>query len=358
MVLFVHCSEPFYLGGPQGTYIATHHDAVWLTIIDSFCRSAVPLFLLASSYLLFPLKTDTKSFFKRRVVRVLIPLALWMVIYACLPMDILSPLFGGEKSASFDVAANFKTLIVNFVPQAGHLWFVYMLMGIYLLMPLLSPWAEKVSKRAEQAFLALWLFTTMVPFIRWGARALAGSPDLWGVCPWNEFGALHYVSGFIGYLVLGHYLRTYVGELSWRKTLAWAIPLWVVGYAIVLGGVWVFLPSEFPLDVPYQFAVDMETSWGFCSTGVALTTLAYFLIIRKFCSSGWFYRKVVFPISKRSYGIYLMHMFVLTPIIFWVRSWGLSTALTIPIAAVLTYAGCALLSWMLSLLPKSKYLIG
>ena len=42
---------------------------------------------------------------------------------------------------------NFRSLLLNFNYAAGHLWFVYMLVGIYLLMPMLSPWAERVGKR-------------------------------------------------------------------------------------------------------------------------------------------------------------------------------------------------------------------
>ena len=359
MVLVVHCCEPFYLGGP-GTYVASLGDALWMGAFDSACRAAVPLFVLASSYLLFPVQGSTRKFFLRRIERVLIPLGVWMVLYACFSLTALSPIFGGVAEPT-DVVANFKQLIFNFVPHAGHLWFVYMLLGVYMLMPLLSPWVEKVGKRGEEALLVVWLFTTTAPFLTRIAQNWVGNGDLWGYCPWNDFGALQYVSGFIGYVVLGHYLRTYVEELSWKKTLAWAVPLWLVGYAITFGCLWLLLPTSgagYPLAEPYQFAVDMEMSWGFCSTGVVLTTVAYFLVIRKFCSTGWLYRHIVLPVSKRSYGIYLMHMFVLTPVVVWLRSLGLPTVGVICLGALLTYSICGAITWVLSFIPKSKYIIG
>ena len=359
MVLVVHCCEPFYLGGP-GTLVASLGDGVWMSAIDSACRASVPLFVLASSYLLFPVQGDTRKFFKRRIERVLIPLGVWMLLYAFFPLTALSPVLGGEAE-HMDVVANLKQMIFNFVPHAGHLWFVYMLLGVYVLMPLISPWIEKVSRRGEEALLVVWLFTTTAPFLTHIAQNWVGNGDLWGYCPWNQFGALQYVSGYIGYIVLGHYLRTYVGEMSWKKTLGWAIPLWVVGYAITLGCIWLFLPTAaeaYPFEAPYQFAVDMEMSWGFCSTGVVLTTVAYFLIIRKFSSTGWFYKHIVLPVSKRSYGIYLMHMFVLTPVVIWLRSLGLPTVAVIGLGAVLTYTVCGVVTWLLSFLPKSKYIIG
>ena len=63
MVIIVHCVEPFYLGG-EGTLIQNWNDGFWCTVIDSALRAAVPLFVMASSYLQFPVKYDTLTFFK------------------------------------------------------------------------------------------------------------------------------------------------------------------------------------------------------------------------------------------------------------------------------------------------------
>ena len=73
MVILVHSTEPFYLGG-DGAQILTLSDAYWASFFDSFVRSCVPLFIVASSYLLFPLQQQSANeFFKRRAVRVLVP---------------------------------------------------------------------------------------------------------------------------------------------------------------------------------------------------------------------------------------------------------------------------------------------
>lgn len=352
MVILVHSIEPFYLGGPEGTYIESSGDAFWVTLIDSALRPAVPLFVLASSYLLFPLKTDTQTFFKKRFERVLVPFLIWSVLYALIPM-------AGMREG-FDVAFNFKNLGLNFMMHAGHLWFVYMLIGVYLLMPLLSPWVEKVSQKEEKAFLCLWAFTTILPFFRPLAQTLLGSPNLWGECPWNEFGAFYTVSGFIGYLVLGHYIRTYAGNVSWGRTLAYAIPFWLIGYAVTSGGFWHIMPRElgFPLSAPYQTAVDMETTWSFCTFGVMMQTVAYFLVIRKITATGWFYEHIVLPFSRLSYGMYLMHMFVLMPVFAWVRSWGIPTPMVMLLSAFITYVICATAARLIAFLPKSKYIVG
>lgn len=349
MVILVHCIEPFYIGG-EGTLVKNVSDAAWVTFLDSALRAAVPLFVMASSYLLFPLKYDTAIFFRKRFVRVFIPLIAWTLLYA------LIPYYG--SSEGFSREANLQGLLVNFNPHAGHLWFVYMLLGVYLVMPLLSPWIEKVSKRGEEAFLCLWGFTTLVPFFRQLSVRLTGSDALWGEASWNEFGALYYVSGFIGYVVLGHYIRTYLKDWSWKRTLAVALPVWAAGYAVTAGWFWGMMPESFPVEGPIDIVVDLETSWVFTATGVAMTSFAYFMVIKKLSSSGWLYRNLVLPVSKVSYGVYLMHMFILVFFNQIVSAWGLSTPLHILVTAVLTFTVSSVAAKVLSLVPGSRYLIG
>lgn len=355
MVILVHSIEPFYLGGTDGTYIASFGDACWVTFINSALRSAVPLFVLASSYLLFPLKIDTGTFFRKRFVRVLIPYFVWVVLYAFLPA-----LMSGSAVSADSLGAYFKGIIFNFPMQYGHLWFVFMLVGVYFLMPLLSPWAEKVSRKEERGYLILWAFTTLMPFISYFSAKVTGNPDLWGKCPWNAFGAFHTVSGYFGYLVLGHYLRKYSEGISWKKTLSVAIPFWIIGYAVTASGFWSVMPRElgFPLSMPYQTAVDMEISWDFCSFGVMMQTVAYFLVIKKITADGWFYDRIVLPISKISYGMYLMHMLFLPFVFTWVRSWGIATPFVMLLTAFITYSISAVVSRLISFLPKSKYIVG
>lgn len=145
MVMLVHACEPFYLGG-EGTYIANSYDALWVTLINSALRCCVPLFIMASSYLLFPLKVDSVTFFRRRAVRILVPFAAWSILYAVVPM--------WGCSDGFSIKQNLANLTLNLNMHAGHLWFVYMLIGVYIAMPILSPWVERLSKRGEQIFLA------------------------------------------------------------------------------------------------------------------------------------------------------------------------------------------------------------
>ena len=107
MVILVHCIEPFYLGG-NGTYIASHSDALWVTLINSLLRIAVPLFVMTSSYLLVPIKGETSRFFKRRAERVVIPFIIWSLLYAVVPM--------WGSGGEIEITRNLEVLTLNFIP--------------------------------------------------------------------------------------------------------------------------------------------------------------------------------------------------------------------------------------------------
>lgn len=369
MVFVVHSTEPFYLGG-EGSLILTEGDAFWSSFFDTFVRSCVPLFVIASSYLQFPIHYSTGEFFKRRALRILVPFAIWTVVYACV---------WGEP------AENFRNLLLNFNYSSGHLWFVYMLIGVYLLMPLLSPWAEKVGKKELQAYLGIWLFTTLIPLFRdwfsgfsttviYGPSGLPRQAlfPLWGEASWNAYGTFYYMSGFIGYLLLGLYFRRFVGELSWKKTLAISIPCYLAGFAVAfigfLGRVYETADGTFPVGGLVEKAVWWETTWINDTIGVALMAIAWILIIRKIKCEGRFYKNVLLPVSKASYGIYLMHLLLLVPICGLFRSkLGLGTEgllgfWTTPVqilgAATVGFICSAIVAVIIHKIPKiGKYIV-
>lgn len=370
MVILVHSTEPFYLGG-DGALIITKSDAFWASFFDSSVRACVPLFIIASSYLQFPIHYPTKVFFIRRLIRIIVPFLFWTVVYA---------LVWGEP------VTNFKNLLMNFNYAAGHLWFIYMLVGLYLLMPILSPWAEKVSKKELLFFLCICGFTTLIPLFRdwlsgsaptviYGPSGLARQAlyPLWGEASWNAYGTFYYFSGVVGYMLLGLYFKRFVGVISWKKTLAIGIPAYLVGFVICFGGflrrVFESGNGTFPVGGLVEKAVWWETTWCNDTIGVALMALAWLFFFRKFNINNVFYRKIIAPLSKASYGIYLIHLFILVPISVFLRdSLGIGTdgclgVITTPVqiisAAIVAFLCTSLTSIILQRIPKiGKYIAG
>lgn len=360
MVMVVHSTEPFYLGG-DGSLITSEANAYWAAFFDSAVRCCVPLFVIASSYLLFPLKQTAGQFARRRAVRILVPFILWSVFYAC---------YWGEP------VSNLRDLLFNFNYSAGHLWFVYMLLGLYLLMPLLSPWAERVGKKELTVYIALWLFTTLIPLIRdWLSTApLAitygptGIPrqalyPLWGEASWNAYGTFYYFSGFIGYLLLGLWFRKFGTGISRAKSWLYGLPAFLAGLAIVMGGflrrVFSMSGGHFPTGHLVNDAVWWETTWCNDTLGVALMTIGLVLIMKNITAAGPFYRRILLPVSKASYGMYLGHMVLLAAFSALYHGVLASTPLIILATAVSTFVSAALIAVAVQRIPRiGKYIMG
>lgn len=330
LVMTVHATEPFYLGG-DGTLVLSGADAFWVSVFEGLARCCVPLFVIASGYLQLPLTYPAGEFFRRRFVRVVVPMVIWTLVYAF---------------AYGSPASSLKGLLLNFNYAAGHLWFVYMLLGLYLIMPVLSPWLEKVSRKELSLYLGLWVLTLCIPFVREAAGGMApmiyaadGLPapalfPLWGEASWNPFGLFYYVSGFVGYLLVGVFVKRFVPEGRLVRAVGWT--LFLLGFILVCFGFMqrIMASGSFPVEGSVELAVAWEAAIAFCGLPVALTALGLTLVYRSGSSSsgrsvpagdgssrqGFVYRHVVLPLSTAGYGMYLMHMLVLGPVSAWLRS--------------------------------------
>lgn len=335
MVMVVHASECVYSNDYSFSFPS--ELGRWsVCLINGFVRPAVPLFLMASAYLLVPLRTDTGTFFRKRLTRVVIPFVLWLVLYAVLPAAWGETTLDGAMS-------NLAQIAINFIPRASHLWFIYMLLGIYIIMPVLTPWLERVSRREEECYILLWLFTTLF----WHAHEIFG--DVFGECWWNPFPLFYYVSGYVGYVLLAHYIRKY---LDWniRKTLTIALPCFLVGYAMCI---WSFYTRSFTVAEVRL----LELSWQTTSFAPALMSFGAFMLIKQINYSGRRVYGAVISISAVSYGMYLMHMLVL-PYVFVPLNEVLPVPVTIFATAAITYAATYVICLLISMLKIGKYIVG
>ena len=98
-------------------------------------------------------------------------------------------------------------------------------------------------------------------------------------------------------------------------------------------------------------------------------TVAWLLLFKKIKCSGKFYQKVLLPVSKASYGVYLMHLLILVPICGAIRGWlgvgsdGILGVWTTPVEIVLSavagFVATAIVAILLQKIPKvGKYIAG
>ncbi|MGM9700260.1 MAG: acyltransferase [Prevotella sp.] len=351
LVMLVHASENFYAADASGlagnvSMLANESNRFWVAFYDGgVARTCVPLFMVVSAFLLVPLRPGVSmgAFYRRRFLRILPPMVVFALLYCFLPLA-----WGGmtwEQSLT-----DLQRLPFNFPSMAGHLWFMYPLISLYLIMPVVSPWLERASARDERIFITLFTLSTLMP---WLHRFV--SDELWGECFWNGFHALWYCSGYLGYLVLAHYIRVH---LTWsrHKRLTVGAVCFVVGSAFTAWSFWwKGVPGQL-IETPM-----LEWSWEFCTPNVLCATFGAFLLFT--CIRQQRAPKLVSSLSRLSFGMYLMHLFFLAPIASAIVAGNqaqplLLVGVAIPVIALLTYICCAVMAKVVSLLPGSKWIIG
>lgn len=156
-------------------------------ILNAIARPAVPLFLMVSGFLLLDPKKKEESlpvFYRKRMLRVVVPFLGWAMIYLAWRA------IGGETFTLGEVVRE----IIN-GPVYFHLWFIYMLIGLYLATPILRVYARHASKINLTYFVLLWFMA---------ASIIPALNKIFNI----DIGIQMVVTtNLVGYFMLGHLLR-------------------------------------------------------------------------------------------------------------------------------------------------------
>ena len=357
-VVCCHCTDPFNFY--PGTAPNIGEIKLWGAIYGSVLRPCVPLFVMITGALLLPVRGDTSTFYKKRIPRVFYPFLIWSVLYNLFPWitgllglnpQIILDFFpyAGEEvmQQSFSVSLKYILMIpFNFSILAVHMWYIYLLIGLYLYLPIFSAWVEKASERAKLMFLLAWGVTLLLPYYYQFV-----SNYLWGTCSWNSFGMLYAFAGFNGYLLLGHYLKNL--EWSLKKTLAIGIPMFAVGYAVT------FLGFRHITALPEYTDEMLELFFTYCSLNVVMMTIPVFMLAKKVKVNSERMKKALANLTVCGFGIYMIHYFFTGPSVVLMRAINMPIGLQIPVAAILAFAVSWGLVWLIYRAGKvAKYIVG
>ena len=357
-VVCCHCTDPFNFY--PGTAPNIGEIKLWGAIYGSVLRPCVPLFVMITGALLLPVRGDASTFYKKRIPRVFYPFLIWSVLYNLFPWitgllglnpQIILDFFpyAGEEvmQQSFSVSLEYILMIpFNFSILAVHMWYIYLLIGLYLYLPVFSAWVEKASERAKLIFLLAWGVTLLLPYYYQFV-----SNYLWGTCSWNSFGMLYAFAGFNGYLLLGHYLKNL--EWSLKKTLAIGIPMFAVGYAVT------FLGFRHITALPEYTDEMLELFFTYCSLNVVMMTIPVFMLAKKVKVNSERMKKALANLTVCGFGIYMIHYFFTGPSVVLMRAINMPIGLQIPVAAILAFAVSWGLVWLIYRAGKvAKYIVG
>ena len=358
-VVCCHCTDPFNFY--PGTAPNIEDIKFWGAVYGAVLRPCVPLFVMITGALLLPVRGDASVFYKKRIPRVFFPFLIWSVIYNLFPwitgllgveprviLDFFP--YSGEEVMRQSLAVSMgyiAELPFNFSILDVHMWYIYLLIGLYLYLPIFSAWVEKASEKAKLWFLAVWGVTLLIPYYNEFVAQY-----LWGTCSWNSFGMLYYFAGFNGYLLLGHYLRNH--DWTVRQSALIGVPMFVVGYTVT------FFGFRHMTALPDFTDEMLELFFTYCSLNVVMMTIPVFMWAKRVNVRSEWVIKALSNLTLCGFGIYMIHYFFTGPAVVLMRAAGVPLYLQIPAAAVLAFG----VSWLLVAMAyrcfgkKTKWVLG
>lgn len=289
------------------------------------------LFFMISGALLFGKRIDYIPFLKKRLKRIVPPLLIWSTVY------LLIDTFVYEKYTIPELLH--KIVLVPFSPQIPAFWFLYSIIAIYLVTPILSSWLQKCTKIELQIVLLLWSISLFFPYLKyWDDEVLSAASV--------GYGWLYFFTGYIGYSLLGFVLKRHLNVKKHKRTCA------------LLFLTAVLLPAllEYLLKLPHD-AINHQRSFN-----VALMTISFFLMFL------WFNDRLqrlspnlkhkIKKISELSFGVYLTHLLFLPLVNRYIGSLHINYLIQIPLSALIAGTLSLICVYAISKLSISKFVIG
>lgn len=323
-----------HLAGSQMGVVSVTSPA-WrvFNVYDALVRWCVPVFVMLSGmFMLDPHKgLPTAKLFFHNALRILICLVFWGGVYA-----VVEYVAAGGR---FTLWGLWGAILNAFRGNTHyHLWFLYMILGLYLVTPILRAFCRGASRwDFHYFFIIAFLFASLLPtaFYFW--------PNSTAVLhTWYDKLGVQLVMGYVGYYVAGYYLKEYTIS---RLAEALIYVFGVIGAVVTVWGTRVLsLRAGGLVDVFY----------GYHSPTVVCFSVAIFVLFRYVLgvSDERSRKQRLGGVARISFGIYLVHdLFIMI-----LRSLGITTLSFAPVASVPLLSAvvflCAFaLAWLISHIP-------
>ncbi len=324
-VVMLHSSAMFWYDIPvdSTTWLVSNS---WNALV----RFGVPIFVMISGAIFLDgdRELDVRRLYTHNILRFAVMYVLWSLAYGIIDYS------------KYDVTqVSWKVFVNEWVGGRYHLWFLPMLMGIYILLPILRSWVQGADVKNLQYFLALFL---LFQIGRETARVWVLRIPV--VISLINTAQIEMVCGYLGYFVLGYYIAHYGIAPKLHKYIYGAGLIGCVGN-VLLGNLIALRTGEARGDV-----YDCFTFFTFC------VVLALFLVCREKLGAwkpGARVGKVICGISADTLGIYLLHVGVIelvAPMKYGVFA-KLPVLISIPVLAICTFVICMLITAVLRRIP-------
>lgn len=311
-----------------------------LTAVTVAMVGGANIFLMISGALLLPVTRTYRQFVSRRVSLVAWPLLVWTIIY------LVDGFIHGTKSW-YDVVQ------LPLVPANSILWYLYLIIVVYITMPVACIVVKAVGRRGIEAYLVLWALSALIPYEHGVIDTLTPPQH-----------PLSFFNNCYGYVILGYYLRHWpIPLFTWRHGW-WIMALMLLGIV----GVPLF---EFKMQPSLSWSDHVNAVNNNVSINGVMMSILIFTIIQKIFGESYHNKgrrsNFLVTVSKCTFGIYLSHWLLLervcAPVLCGLMvnhlAPGFGTDLLISVSlAIVTFLSSLLLSWLILQLPFSRRIIG
>ena len=327
-VVLIHLSYVIFFKEPPLT-------PNWLAanFYDSFSRMGVPLFFMVSGYLLLRKSESVPQFFRKRFFKVGIPTLFWTAAYLLWSVPAYT---SGTMNPVSVTLSMLKAIYTGNVEI--HLWFLYVLIGIYLVVPILRVYISSASRRNLSYFLILWLLaTSLIELVQ-----RVGGIQTALVIP--------VVTGYVGYFVLGYFLAEV--ELTSRSRVM-AIIGCVLAIAVTYVGTNQLSAHAGPIN---------DYFYSYFSPPVILASVFGFMLLKKLGQNMGSAGRYARTASATAFGVYLIHIFVIEllrmgTLGFRLYSWMAPSAYMIPLTALIVFVLSFAVVFIMRKIPLIRMLV-
>lgn len=301
---------------------------------DALFRFGVPIFVMISGALFLDpaYQLDIRKLIRHNIFRMVILYIVWSCLY------------GIYDSINFGLGpADYKDILREMLAGRYHLWFLPMITGIYVLLPVLKSWVTHAQKENIVYFLLLFFLLQVCSET---IRALSVSDEISGIL---DRAKVEMACSYIGYFIWGYYLaHVGIGRNLCRLFGSLAVPAALCN--IFLGN---YLAKR--AGVPVGSIYD---SFGLFTFIIAS---ALFLYTVRFLGRHSFSQKsaaVIREVSVCTLGVYVMHIGVMEiSLSYGIHCMRIPNIFGIPLYALGCFVFCTLLAAGLRRIPViGKYL--
>lgn len=335
-VIILHVSASKWYDSPVREY-----NWQILNIYDSLVRWSVPIFVMLSGvFFLNPNKEiDFKKLLCKYILRIVLAIIFWGLFYQF--VEIFAKfIFNHETVTLKKIIVAFAKIL--FGPPWYHLWYLYMLIGLYLLTPLYRIFTKNATEKQIQYLLILFfLFGLCLPFIK--SILILYNKNL------NINFGISELANYSGYFFAGYYFSTY--SFPKRKRIAiYFFSIFSFLFTVV-GTSFISMKNNKPNTFLYN---NLLPTTMFMSFGI-------FIFIKSIFEKKDISEKSYLFISMLShctFGIFLIHDFIRTVLLkIGITADFINPLFAIPITSCLIFCISFLIIFVCKKTSISKYIL-